>query len=242
MEEMKVSNFKLSMFLECPLKYKFYYIDELKEYCKPKPYQSMGISIHKALEAFFKQSERSIETLHSLLRKHWVREGYSGREEERLWGLTALSMLSSFHRGSNITVNPIMLEEEFSICLDGFTLVGRIDRVDKNGGKYEVIDYKTGGKMTKEEVDNDLQMTIYSIGFYHTYGIIPHQLTFYFLKDNIKITTTRDEMDIEKGIVFIKEIVERMKNETKFHPIPNKFCSFCDFTILCPVFMKKASF
>lgn len=227
------------MFLECPLKYKFYYIDELKEHCKPKPYHSMGISIHSALEAFFKQGERNIDTLHSLLRKHWVREGYSGRRQERIWGLKALSMLKDFCKCSNITVNPIMLEDEFSVSLDGFTLVGRIDRVDKNGNVYEVIDYKTGGKMTKKVADNDLQMTIYSIGFYHTHKIIPHQLTFHFLKDNTKLTTLRDEKDIEKGIMFIKETVEQMKNETKFPPKLNKFCAFCDFTILCSVFMDK---
>lgn len=233
---MKVSNFKLSMFLECPLKYKFYYIDELKEYCKPKPYHSMGISIHRSLEAFFKQSTRSLDVLHSLLRKHWVREGYATREEERMWGLKALSMLKGFHESSNIDINPLLLEEEFSVLFSDFTLTGRIDRVDKEGEEYEVIDYKTGGKMTKEEADKDLQMTIYAIGFYYTHKAIPKGLTFHFLNDNRKITTKRDEGDIEKGIEFIREMVERMKTETKFPPKVNKFCSFCDFTILCPVF------
>ncbi|MEW6679736.1 MAG: PD-(D/E)XK nuclease family protein [bacterium] len=233
---MKVSHFKLSMFLECPLKYKFYYIDELKKYCKPKPYHSMGISIHRALEAFFKQDTRTMNTLHSLLRKHWVREGYSGREEERIWGLKALSMLRNFYEANNVQINPVMLESEFSVSFPDFTLTGRIDRVDKLDDKYEIIDYKTGEKLTKESCDNDLQMTMYSIGFYHTHKIIPHQLTFHFLKDNTKITTRRNKEDIEKGIGFIKETVEKMKNETKFHPKPNKFCSFCDFTILCPVF------
>ncbi|MEW6007752.1 MAG: PD-(D/E)XK nuclease family protein [bacterium] len=236
---MKVSHFKLSMFLECPLKYKFYYIDELKEYCKPKPYHSMGISIHSALEEFFGQNERSLDTLHNLLRKNWVREGYVSREEERMWGLKALSILKGFYETSNVEINPVMLESGFSVCFDGFTLTGRIDRVDKLHEGYEVIDYKTGEKMTKESCDNDLQMTMYSIGFYHTHKSIPHQLTFHFLKDNTRITTTRNKEDIEKGIGFIKETVEKMKNETKFHPMPNRFCAFCDFTILCPVFISK---
>ncbi|MEW6103919.1 MAG: PD-(D/E)XK nuclease family protein [bacterium] len=237
---MKISHFKLSMFLECPLRYKFYYIDELKEYCKPKPYHSMGISIHSALEKFFCQEQRSLDILHNLLRKNWVREGYSSRNEERMWGLKALAMLKDFYEGANVDINPAMLEAEFSVSFDSFTLTGRIDRVDKIEKGYEVIDYKTGAGMTRDEVDKDLQMTIYSIGFYHTHKVIPRKLTFHFLKDSTKITTTRSEQDIENGVLFIKEIVEKMKDETKFSPKPNRFCAYCDFTILCPSFQKNA--
>ncbi len=226
------------MFLECPLKYKFYYIDELREYCKPKPYQSMGISVHSALYAFFKQEERAIDVLHNLLRKHWIREGFKDREEERMWGLKALSMLKNFFDTSNVYAKPIMLEEEFIVPFDSFILTGRIDRVDRRSdGSYEVIDYKTGEPMDKDKADSDLQMTIYAIALVHGRKIEPDYLTFYFLKDSTKMTTKRTELHIEEGIMFIKETVERIKNEKEYLPKPNRFCGYCDFTILCPFFM-----
>jgi RecB family exonuclease len=239
---MKISHFKLSMFLECPLKYKYYYIDNLKEYCKPKPYQSMGISVHNALEAFFRQKRRTLEMLHTLLRRYWVREGYSSKDEEREWGMRALSMLSNFYNKSDPNKEPEMLEAHFEVEFDGFCITGRIDRVDRTDTGYEIIDYKTGGTLTQEEADKDLQMSLYWLGLYHQHNISADKLTFYFLKDVTKITTTRTREQIEEHKVFLKECAERMEDTESLKPRPNRYCHLCDFTLLCPVFTDQNSF
>ncbi len=237
---MKVSHFKLSMFLECPLKYKFYYIDNLKEQCKPKPYHSMGISVHDALEKFFSQPTRSLDVLHNLLRKHWVREGFAGRNEERVWGLKALAMLTNFYHSVDVHTQPEMMEVSFEVELDGFILNGRIDRVDKlSDGSYELIDYKTGNPMTYEEANSDLQMSIYWLGLYHQHNIAPKKLTFYFLKNNTTFTTEKSLEQIEEQKVFIKKAVVQMKEIKEFKPRPNRYCYLCDFALLCPLFANQ---
>src|SRR5208283_798403 len=94
-----VSPFKMSMFRQCPQKYKFQYIEKLaSQFRIPRPYLTMGQHVHSALRDFFliqPVEARTLEILHNLLRKHWRtdRQGFDSVEEEKKWGEKALGLL-----------------------------------------------------------------------------------------------------------------------------------------------------
>lgn len=110
----RISYLKLSMYQQCPLKYKFHYIDGLSyRYEQDKPYLSMGESVHKALKKFFgikDVKKRTLKRLHQLLRKNWIRKGYSNIDEEREYVERALEMLEKFYHSNDCTVKPLYLE------------------------------------------------------------------------------------------------------------------------------------
>lgn len=234
---MKVSYFMLSQFSQCPLKYKYHYIDGLAErYGKARPYFSMGSSVHQALEDFFRIKEkkkRTLQNLHYLLRKNWIRAGYGTRERERKWGLRALEMLTNFYNTYDCYITPIMVERTFEAKLDGLILTGRIDRVDKlQGGSYEVIDYKTGKNLLTQE--ENLQLVLYSLGLKYAYGIEPRVLSFYFLQKNQKVSIVRTPELIQVGLARIKDMVQEIKSTEEFEARPNRYCGMCIFKRICP--------
>jgi RecB family exonuclease len=235
----------LSTYKECPLKYKYAYIDKLKK--KDTPQRSMGESIHIAMSRFFKlkeKNQRTIQKLHELLRKSWIRKGFSDIEEERQWGLLALDMLTKFYNTFDPYINPVMIEEYFEVDIDdNIKITGKIDRVDKlPTGEYELIDYKTGKSViTQEEADNDLQLTIYYFAMVKGYNIEPKRLTYIFLQANDKVSTVRTKEQLEEVLFEIKKLVKQIEATQRFEPNPNKFCTSCDFNQICPAYIQKES-
>lgn len=235
---MKVSYSKLSIFKECPFKYKCLYIDNLWHMKKDRPYLSMGNSVHLALRDFFQVRNKSLRTLQNLaklLKRHWISKGYKDEEEEKEYARRAWEMLSQFHETYDPYIIPLMVERNFSATIeDNLIFSVRIDRVDKlNNGGYELIDYKTGKNTDIEKEEQDLQVTIYYLALQHRYRIRATRFTYYFLEDNKRVTTSRSEEQIQEGLTGIKGFVRKIESTQEFLPTPNPFCSFCDFAEMC---------
>ena len=234
----------LSIYSECPQKYKFHYVDGLaKLYRQEKPYLSFGESLHKALEEFFKiknTEERSRERLMEILRNVWAKKGYTSEEEEKQYYQEAERLLGIFYDTQDIKIQPFRIEEFFRVPLGKFFLTGRIDRVDLIAGladKLEIIDYKTGKFLpTQEEFDKDLQMSIYAIGVLKKYPrYYPEKISVYYFQHGQKLITRRSPEDLRGAEEDIIERVEKMVSDTTFEPRESPFCKTCDYLLICPL-------
>ena len=119
-----------------------------------------------------------------------------------------------------------------------------MDRIDKNAdGSFEIIDYKTKRKMPgQKEIDGDLQMSIYQLGLLKKW---PHiagdkiKLSFYFLKHNEKISTsrTKEQMEETRSLILenIRDINEKIKDNNNFPPTPSPLCDWCEYRQMCPM-------
>lgn len=234
-----LSPFKISMFLECPRRYKFHYIDDLAgKFKKPKPHFTMGENVHKALKEFFDSllpQQRTKENLEKILRDIWRknRVGFQDREEERNFGLMALSMLEKFYQEEDINKKPLVLEKNYKINLDkDIILQGKIDRIDVENDELVIIDYKTG----KEPEETDyLQLVIYSIIVVQKINKKIKKAYYWYLKNGRKVSISPTQKDLENGIIEIKSLAEIIKNEQEFAPNVNKFCSWCEYLSICPL-------
>ncbi|HOW89016.1 MAG TPA: PD-(D/E)XK nuclease family protein, partial [Elusimicrobiales bacterium] len=99
---------KMSLYEECPLKYKFKYIDKIKE--EPKYYFTFGHSIHHALEFLYAVKAPPFPALNEVLeayRKEWGLKSYLERgyrdplraEEDFRKGLEMLTGYYRHHEG-----------------------------------------------------------------------------------------------------------------------------------------------
>ena len=76
MEQVKLSYTALSTYEQCPLQYRFRYIDRLD--WKPRPALSFGQSLHAALESLYSQQTPhfpDLPTLLAMLDEVWVSDG-----------------------------------------------------------------------------------------------------------------------------------------------------------------------
>lgn len=235
---MRTSYSALETFKNCPLKYKYQEIDRIKI---PKNIESIfGGSVHSALKYMFERSplyptfDQVIDFFRNLWDKNKPDEYYKD----------GISILERFYKHNQPwNFNVVDLESRFEVDLENHTLAGIIDRIDKNEDVYEIIDYKTSRKMpSQSSIDNDFQMSIYHLGLTKRW---PHldpskiKLSFYFLKHGEKISTSRNQEQLEntKKIILktIDDINERIKDNYNFPPLPSGLCDWCGYRQMCPM-------
>lgn len=227
------------MYLSCPLKYKYHYVDGLGTlYRQERPYFSFGESVHHALAKFFRiknPSERTSDVLQNFLKQSWVSKGYASKEEEADWKSQAVSVLTKFHQLADIKAQPVYIEEFFRIPLGADILSGRIDRVDRTENGYEVIDYKTGKFLPKQEdIDDDFQLAIYQLACAKKYKIVPTKLSVYFLNFDKKLSIEKPFENVPLTEKKVLQYVTAIKEDKEFNASPNPFCNWCDYNVICP--------
>lgn len=247
---MYLSPFQISLFLQCPLKYRLQYVDGLGDvFGRPRSYFSFGNTIHQTLRDYYRlggPSQNPFPLLYKLYRSLWqgiepVEEGYRDREEAEDYYYRGYYMLKNYYRRhQDEDRETLYIEESFKEeILSGITLGGRIDRVAKTPDGYvEIIDYKTGKRVPKkEELREDIQPAIY-------YYLVKRKfkeervriINYYLFKD-----TMVQLEEVALGEENLKELAKRLKGEFDRGIFPsqkNRFCSFCDFLLLCPQMMK----
>lgn len=250
---MRVSYSALEVFKKCPQKYKFKELDKIKE--PPSLSAIFGATAHDALQYF--HGQKTIPSLNELTayfsakwaeRKEKLKDKNIPDSDLELLEREAKNILLNYYN-DNSSKNPhvINLELKFEASIedggDFHILTGKIDRIDRNeDGSFEIVDYKTSKKMlSQSDVDDDLQLSIYHLGFSEKWPDFknrPIKLSLYFLRHREKVSTKRSEEHINatknKLLGLIKDI-----QTSKFHPVASPLCDFCGYKDMCPMWKHK---
>jgi RecB family exonuclease len=248
---MRISFSALDQFERCPLAYKLNYIDRIKAPERPELY--FGSLIHKVVQEALRRDPITVplDGLNQFMEENWREEVFPDKETSEKYKRWGKTMIRNFHAAHKPGLtNIVSTEKRFQIPLGKkHQLTGFIDRIDKLPyGPYEVIDYKTSTKMSsQDDLNRNKQLSIYH---YATKKLWPDakdvRLSLYFLKFGNKLSTKRDDADIE---IMIKDVektadkiekISRTKKESDFPPKPNYLCDWCDYGDRCP--MMKAKF
>ncbi len=235
-----LSHSSISLYTECPQKYKFKYVDKIPE--KPRHFFSFGQSVHLALEYFYGVKEPKAPSLEDLLksyREQWVAGGYKDEAQEQEYFEEGRRILTRFHDKHAKTFHvPYFVEYGFNFEVDGVPVTGKVDRVDKMAdGRLLILDYKTGKQLKTGRIDVDAQLTMYQIACEKGLGAEVGELVFYHLPTLKEHSTTRRDSALveelkSKIVVTAESIVKE-----KFEPKPlDSVCKWCDYKPICPVF------
>ena len=232
---------QIDTFNLCPLKYKFRYI--LKIPVPASSAASFGQSVHESLRAFYRQVQEGKQVIESdlvsQLDTYWIPWGYSSRSHENRTKEQGRHMLKEYFKHAFIPgKKPVSLEQFFMVRLNpSLRITGKIDRIDEHNGVLEVIDYKTGKVPSKKDIDESLQMTMYALAVTDK-GVFGRDadrvvLSFYFLQDQEKISTTRTVEQVETARKELVSVAEKIR-ASSFAPTPGRHCNFCEFRPICP--------
>ncbi len=247
---MRTSYSALETYKQCPQKYKYEQVDK-RRVAKGKE-AIFGTLIHGALQFMFSKDPLfpTVDEVVAHFRDAWA-EAKIARitpEEEALYLKQGEALLKRFYeKNPPWNFGVVDLESRFELAIEDpknntvHTLAGIMDRIDKTGDTYEIIDYKTTRRMASQEsVDQNLQLSLYHLGLTKRWPhIAPENITLslYYVKHNEKISTHRSaEMaTIVKARMLdtIREIEEHTASG-EFPATPSALCDWCAYKPLCP--------
>lgn len=256
------SNSRIETFEQCPRKYKFRYIENIKTDTEGVE-AFVGKRVHEALEKLYKDLKMGrLNTLEELLRfyeneweKTWhgkvnvVREGITPGHYFEIGKRCISDYYKRFHPFDQ--TRTLGLEERIEMKLvDGdktHTIQGYIDRLawDPATETYEIHDYKTGNSMpTQEDVDEDRQLALYQLGIKQRWPDAKHfKLIWHYLAFDKDISSKRTETDLKSLEQEVISVIRQIENEFKigrWEVRTSRLCDWCDYKPICPAWKHES--
>lgn len=232
----------LKAFLSCKRQFYYRYIQKIPDHRPPQDLSreaDIGTKIHAVMEKIYQATDHygDVETLKNAFVTALESQNHDDgmqRYADALWS----ERLTPFYQNEivrfNDTVRVVAHEKKGECVVEGITLVGRMDRIDRTLEGLEVLDYKTGNfaDTTKEPTDKevDYQLAIYALFAAHL-GTVS-RCGYYDLKTG-KIYY---EQFLEEKIDKLREILCTLATQ-KFYRWSQcdtlTTCRYCPYTLLC---------
>lgn len=182
----------------------------------------------------------SLTTLLTYWRACFIGDGYSSRAEIDMKIKQGEAALTEFFGWwSKEPRSVVGIEKAFKLELETkhgqVVLSGRIDRIERSKDGLHVIDYKSSQARPQNEVDADLQLSVYALAVQQLWKEPVQALSLLFISEEemIERKTERNESQLKDATTLIGMMCERM--ETKdFKPTPSAaLCRHCPFRDIC---------
>jgi len=130
-------------------------------------------------------------------------------------------------------VVPLYTERPFLLHVDGSTVSGRIDAVyELPGGRWEVVDYKTGQPPAEGDPLQGLQLDLYALACVEVWRKSPEDLvlTYFYLSSEQEVSRPAEDPATTRARVV--DYLRGIANGA-FDPTPGDQCRWCDFLTVC---------
>jgi putative RecB family exonuclease len=240
----------MSAFKECPLAFRFSYLERLPE--PPSPWASKGTLVHRALELLFCRppDDRTVDAALADLDRARAEladdpefAGLELSDEERaLFDADAEQLVHKYFELEDPSrVNPIGLELKLEADLGNTRIRGIIDRLELDeNGELVVTDYKTGGVPSERFEGKSLSgVHIYALLCERMLGKRPARVQLLYLQKPEAIIATPTDQSIggvERRTNALWSAITTACARDDFRPHQSRLCDFCAFKAYCPAF------
>lgn len=249
------SHSQLSTFEQCPLQYKFNYVDGIKRY-EEGIEAYLGQRFHDAMEWLYKEIAFRVPPLEEILDyydKDWAKQWHdeikivkAGRtaDDYRLMGRRFVEDYYKRHHPFD-EGRVVGLERYIRFPLDDagrYRCKGIIDRLMiAPDGVFEIHDYKTGSKLPDQrERDEDRQLALYQIGVQALWPearergvrLVWHDVAF-----GLAMRSTRTPEALAALKAKTAALIDRIEAAVAAGDLPlheSALCGWCAYWDLCP--------
>lgn len=244
---------RIQTYFNCPLQFKFRYVDRVKVEAFESIEAFLGKRVHEVLQKLyedkkFQRTDRLSELIEyyenawqkkyceaiKIIKDGYTKENYYDMGRRYIEGYYNIN----FRNDASTTVS---LEEKISLKLNGHNVIGYIDRLALNKDSvYEIHDYKTSGSMPHQSyLNKDEQLALYALAVKNMYSDAERiRLIWHYLAFNKSVVSMRtdDELEEVKNSIIKKiNLIEEAKKENNFIPNASKLCSWCEYQGMCPI-------
>ncbi len=227
---MKLTFTKLDTYRKCALRYRLRYREKLPEVARGG--RNLSLVLHQSLRSFLLTARRDA-SLGALLRAyetHCPLPQDPKQEQRRQEGHR---VLEAFHwkEGPRLAT-AVALEQKFSVMVEGTEVTGRLDCAMETEEGLELVDFK----FTREvpEAQDPLQLQVYALGLKEVTGSTSDTLTYYYLRQERKISFPGGEAAIQEGQERMAELAQQLRGDHSFSPQAGSWCGICSYRKYCP--------
>ncbi len=244
---MKISYSAFSTYNQCPLQYKYTYVDKIPK--KDSHHLYFGNLVHETLHFMLKDIDtKPLPELIDFYNRNWQDNTFiENKEDPKIWKLKGENIVTNFYKKFDPKAQEVLVTEDyFKVPLGEHELSGIIDRLDRvtdNAGNkmLEVIDYKTGKVQSQKYIHDNLQLTFYYHAIRSRFPDIKDiKLTLYFLEPAVRQSTLRDESHVKRMSEQVYKTIGDIEKEN-FDPRINNLCPWCDYKEICPAYARAFS-
>jgi DNA helicase-2/ATP-dependent DNA helicase PcrA len=228
----------ISAYRECPRQHWYRY--RLRLPASPAVEAQFGTVMHLALmrAGRLRGQGREVGTglLRELHQEAWETIGLSDPRRRPALEAVGWRLLQRFHEAGGLERPPWLLEAPFTASLDGWTLRGVIDRVERGEDGWRIIDYKTGRPQPASRLRRDLQLALYAVGARSLPGIDegePLELEIVYLREGRSVVLEATAELLQEARRIGGEVAGALR-AGRFEPRPERRrCSLCAYRIAC---------
>ncbi|WP_433732335.1 RecB family exonuclease [Actinoplanes sp. CA-051413] len=251
---------KLGSYADCPRRYRYTYVD------RPSPpkgppwaHNSLGASVHTALKNWYAvpPDRRVRESLPTLLKATWVREGYRDVEQERIAYRRSLDWLDTYVAGLDPVEEPLGVERVVATKTAVLAFNGRADRIDSRQGEQGpeavIVDYKTGRSgLDADDARGSQALALYAYAAQRVFRRPCHRVELHHLptgtvaahehtEESLARQVARAEDTARDIIAAEKAVAAGADPDAEFPTNPGSLCGWCDFRRTCPAGQEVAA-
>ena len=190
----------------------------------------------------------TLQTLRTLWRESLIGQGYATRAEADAALMRGEGMLEEVFRWWNnaqerdASLILVAVEKSFRLSLKGSTtpdivITGRFDRVERTDEGLRIIDFKTTNPRAQQDVENDLQLSIYALAAAEIWKEPVSELILLCMTEDgvTEQKTARSPSQLKDAATMIRLLAERIQTGD-YAPTPSvNVCRNCPFRGICDV-------
>ncbi len=247
MKKIWLSHTAIDTYDKCSWKYFLKYKLKIKPECDIRWPLVTGVAFHELVEAMYKSKDYSKR----FLLKNWpqffemaVEKEISnwgkadGQDKQLGYGYGLVSKFYDLAKAKDYLRDPIDAEWDFTIHLPTSVIRGKVDLIIESKDYIDVLDWKSGwGVPKQEDVDANLQLTIYDWAVKKKLGLKNVRAGLVFPRKNIVLYSKRDSSHHDKFVDKAEDTANKIRNE-EFSPNFDH-CDWCELKHACKHFQNK---
>jgi RecB family exonuclease len=194
-----------------------------------------GVILHEVLrragEARKEGQRVSGALLRSLHSDVWGTTPFPDERRAATFQRNGLVELEAYRKAGGFDDVPAYLEHPFDVAVDGWTLRGVIDRIDRTESGWRIIDFKSGRPVARRK--RDLQLALYALGATSALRLEPVQAQVVYLASGEKVNVAKLEGLVSSARQESQAVVEGIK-AGHFEARPERRrCRLCPYRLAC---------
>ena len=223
----------ITVYRDCPRQYWYRYVRKLPVRQSAEAVQ--GVILHEVLRRagqLRRQGQDVTATvLQALHREVWRETTFPDPRRAPAFQRNGAMELEAYRAHGGLDATPSYVEQEFSVAVDGWSLHGVIDRIDRAGDGWRIIDYKSGRPIARRR--RDLQLALYALGAKAALQLKPVELEVVYLASGESVHVNNVDGLVRDAEAEGAEVAAGIRSGTFPARPERRRCRLCPYRLAC---------